>query len=243
MGNWNPCWFISVYLLHMKTSIVVANHGRDLSKLKASLPEGVEFIEVNRGFERSKQRNMGIQESTGDIVLWLDSDQSLSLGLVEECTALLQCGYTCVYIPEVIIAKSFFGRIRTFEREFYTGTAVDVPRAVLRNHCPLFDEDLNGPEDADWGNRIRGLRAISKNVLYHHDDISPMEYFKKKAYYAKSMEQYARNWPDDKCLNFKYRCCTVFVENGKWKKLLRHPILSLGILFILIVRGFIYVTK
>lgn len=227
----------------MKTSVVVANHGRDITKLKDSLPKDVEFIEINLGLERSKQRNMGIKQSTGDIVIWLDSDQSLSPGVVKECEELLKCGYTCIYIPEVIVAKSFFGKIRKFEREFYTGTAIDVPRAVLKSKCPLFDEDMSGPEDADWGNRIPGLRAISKNVLYHHDDISLIDYFKKKSYYAKSMSLYANRWPIDKCLNFKYRCFDVFVQDGKWKKIVRHPILSLGILFIIFVRGLIYVTR
>ena len=227
----------------MKTSIVVANHGRDLSKLKASIPEGCELIVIDEGRERSYQRNKGIKQATGDIIIWLDSDQSLSAGVVEDCEAIIRSGYTAVYIPEIIVAKSFFGKIRAFEREFYTGTAIDVPRAVNRKYCPLFDESMHGPEDADWGNRIPGNKGICSRPLYHHDDISMQEYFKKKAYYAVSMNRYKRKWPKDKCLDWKYRCFGVFIENGKWKKLLRHPILSLGILFIILVRGIIYVTR
>lgn len=224
----------------MKVSVVVANHGRDLTVLKESLPLYVEFIEVNLGMERSAQRNIGIQRAKGDIILWLDSDQSISEGLIEEIIDKIRCGYTAVYIPEIIVAKSFFGKIRKFEREFYTGTAIDVPRAVARLQCPLFDETLNGPEDADFGQRIRGMKSTTKLPLYHHDDISFSEYCKKKAYYSKSMARYKEKWPDDKCLNLKYRCFDVFVENGKWKKLLRHPILTLGVIFLLITRGFIY---
>jgi hypothetical protein len=175
--------------------------------------------------------------------LILDSDQSVSPGLIKECLELIEAGFTCVYIPEIIVAKSFFGRIRSFEREFYTGTAIDVPRFVRKDHCPMFDPDLNGPEDSDWGHRIKGFRATSVNPLYHHDDISFLEYCRKKAYYTKSMKKYAEKWPDDKCLNIRYRCFEVFVENGKWKKLLRHPVLTLGILFILITRGIIYATQ
>lgn len=226
----------------MKVSVIVPNHNRDISTLKASLPKYVEFIHVNIGLERSEQRNIGIRASKGEGLLILDSDQSISQGLIDECIQLVsQPHVTCVYIPEIIIAKSFFGKVRKFEREFYTGTAVDVPRFVLKEYCPEFNEDLHGPEDADWGNRIRGKRAISKNPLYHHDDIGIIDYFKKKAYYAKSMKKFRDRNPIDPVLKLKYRCWTVFTENGKWKKLLRHPILSFCIFLMIIARGVIYV--
>jgi glycosyltransferase involved in cell wall biosynthesis len=225
----------------MKVSVIVPNHGRDLTTLKASLPWWVELLVIDRGFERSKQRNMGILEATGDFFLFLDSDHSISPGLIEECCGLVLDGYNSIYIPEVIVAKSFFGKVRNFEREFYTGTAIDVPRFVVKKACPFFDERLHGPEDSDWGNRIKGKRAISRQVLYHHDDISIREYFSKKAYYAKSLVRYRRKWPNDKCLKFSYRCWGVFVENGKWKKLVRHPVFSFCIFLIVLVRGIIYV--
>lgn len=227
----------------MKTSIVVANHGRDLSVLKTSLPEDVEFIEVNMGKERSWQRNHGIAKATGEIIIWLDSDQSLSEGLVEECEEWFKCGYTAIYIPEIIVVKSFFGKIRAFERTFYDGTAVDVPRAVLKSHCPLFNEELNGPEDADWGNKIKGMRVVTKRPLFHHDDIGFLEYFRKKAYYTKSMKKYKELNPTDRVLDWKYRCFTIFVEKGKWKKLFRHPILAIGTAFIIFLRGVIYLRN
>lgn len=210
----------------MKTTVICANHGRDTSVLRNSLPLNVEYIEVDIGKERSVQRNIAIKQATGDILIWLDSDQFLGRGVVEECEALIRMGYTAVYIPEVIMAYSFFGKIRAFERTFYTGTAVDVPKAVNMKYCPLFDETMNGPEDADWGNKIKGLRAVSKNILYHNDDIDFFSYCKKKAYYTKSMKRYAQLNPNDKCLNLTYRCWTVFTERGKWKKLFKHPILT-----------------
>ena len=229
----------------MKVSVIVPNHGRDISTLKDSLPKDVELIHIDRGLERSAQRNIGIKLSTGEGLLILDSDQSVSPGLIDECVRLVNNNplVNSLYIPEIIVAKSFFGKVRKFEREFYTGTAVDVPRFVLKDACPMFNEDLHGPEDADWGNRIPGMRAITENPLYHHDDIGIIDYFKKKAYYAKSMSKFKARNPIDPVLKFKYRCWTVFTENGKWKKLIRHPILSFCILLMVIVRGIIYVTR
>ena len=227
----------------MKTSVIVANHDRNITYLRRTVPKGVEFIEINRGFERSKQRNMGIKESTGDLIIWLDSDHSLSTGLVAECEELIDQGYTAIYFPEIILGRGIFTRVRAFERTFLTGTAVDVPRAVLRSVCPLFDETMSGPEDADFGQRIKGKRAISYLPLYHHDDIGFWDYCKKKAYYTKSMKRYGEKWPNDPCINLKYRCWTVFTEKGKWKRLIKHPFLTLGVIFLLLTRGIIYATK
>jgi len=223
-----------------KISIIVPNHGR---KLNIGASRDIEIFEIDTGLERSKQRNIGIRHAKGKYFLILDSDQGVSQGLIEECEAMMEQGYDCLYIPEVIIANSFFGRIRAFERTFYTGTAIDVPRFVRRECCPMFNEELTGPEDADWGNRIPGKRGVTQNVLYHFDDISLLQYIRKKSYYTKSMARYRKLWPEDKCLNIKYRCWTVFVENRKWRKLVRHPILTLGIVFILAVRGWIYLRK
>lgn len=198
---------------------------------------------IDIGKERSYQRNLGIKQAKGNYFLILDSDQSISSNLIHECVVYMHRGYSCVYIPEIIIAKSFFGKVRIFERWFYTGTAVDVPRFVKRDACPMFDEDMSGPEDADWGNRIPGKRTISKSVFYHNDDIGIIEYFKKKAYYSKSMKKFIDRNPNDKVLNPFYRCFLVFVENGKWKKLVMHPILTMCLICLITVRGIIYLCK
>lgn len=231
----------------MLVSIICPNHGRDLTELIESVENStykdVELIIVDEGEERSVQRNRGIDRAKGDAFLILDSDQSISLHLIAECVFNIQHGYSCCYIPELIVADSFFGKIRSFERMFYTGTAIDVPRFVLKCYCPKFNTDLNGPEDADWGNRIKGQRCTTDAVLYHNDDIGFWDYCKKKAYYTRSMRRYKDLNPDDKCLNIWYRCVTVFTERGKWKELFIHPILTIGVLFILIIRGAIYYAK
>ncbi len=202
--------------------------------------DDLQIIDV--GKERSAQRNIGLKQCKADYILILDSDQSISRNLIEECLYLFSIGYSAIYIPEIIVATSWFGKIRKFEREFYTGTAIDVPRFVKKN-CPKFDESLNGPEDSAWGHELNGIRAISKNVLYHHDDVGVFEYFRKKAYYTKSMNLYAKKYPKDRCLDWRYRCFTVFTERGKWKKLIRHPLLTLGVMAIVFVRGIIYLTR
>jgi glycosyltransferase involved in cell wall biosynthesis len=237
-------------------SIVVPTHGyRHLKNLQesvdASLYQNYELIIVNMGKERSWQRNYGIDKAQGEFLLWLDSDQAISPFLLGECVKMMKDHLYCngIYIPEVIVADSFFGKVRKFEREFYTGTAIDCVR-FLRMYdvdtgdyiCPRFDETLHGPEDSDFDRQVKPRKLISKNVLFHYDDISPVEYFKKKSYYGKSLKKYLDKNPNDKCLDPFYRCFGVFTESGKWRNFITHPILSIGIFYIIMVRGIIYVS-
>jgi hypothetical protein len=146
-----------------------------------------------------------------------------------------------LYIPEVIMTKGLFGRIRNWERQFYTDTAVDVVRFVRRKDCPLFDTQQKGTEDSDWDRRVKGERTTTIGEIYHYDNIGVMDYFRKKAYYAKSLRRFAQRNPKDKILNFRYRCWTVFTEHQKWRRLF-HPYIF-GLLFILLIRGIIYLGR
>ncbi|MBU0649807.1 glycosyltransferase [Patescibacteria group bacterium] len=71
-------------------------------------------------------------------------------------------------------------------------------------------------------------------VLFHNEsEFRLKKYLSKKGYYAKSFATYQNKWgasdPDlIKQLGIRYRFVDVFVENGKWKKLIAHPHLALG---------------
>jgi hypothetical protein len=230
----------------MKVSIVVPNHGRDLTALKKSIYnstyKNIELIIIDRGLERSTQRNIGIMESTGDALLILDSDQSVSKWLIDECCDFIKSGYGSLYIPEVIITKGFFGYLRNWERQFYTSTPIDCVRFVRKDICPLFDEEMSGPEDSHFDRRVPGLRGTTKNVLYHDDGESFFSFLKKKAYYSKSMLLYSQKNPKDRVLNFWWRCFGVFFENGKWKKVFKRPDLFICVIGLIFIRGLIYVV-
>ncbi|MDP2860269.1 MAG: hypothetical protein Q8N98_00985, partial [bacterium] len=63
---------------------------------------------------------------------------------------------------------------------------------------------------------------------------------------GRSFEKYVKKWgrgdPDVKRqFNFWYRYFGVFLENGKWKRLLAHPILAMGMYFLRIMVGVGYV--
>lgn len=234
----------------MKISVVVPNHGRDISPLIDSLETSRvapdEVFVVDLGLERSEQRNLGIERAinkhgkTDHAILWLDSDQAVSPTLIGEAKNMFRYGYSCLYVPEVITDKTLFGRIRNFERQLVIGTAVDVPRFVRAEVIPRFDTEQHGTEDADFGNRIPGVRGTTTSVLSHNDFVRPGEYLRKKAYYAKSLERFRERNPTDPVLNLGYRVWTVYTEKDKWRELIKHPILTLGLISLLAARGVIY---
>jgi len=205
-----------------------------------------EIIVVDEGLERSQQRNIGIRRARGEFILWIDADMRLSWFVLSGCVrAIKNC--TALYIPEIITTKGWFGRVRNWERQFYNGSLVDVPRFIRKSDCPFFDEEQIGTEDSDWKNQVmydnpRAIFDIIHSPFYHQDDISILQYFRKKAYYAKSLGVYKKKNPDDKLLTFKYRCWDVFTEKGKWKKFVSKPHYALAVIVMVFIRGIIFLT-
>lgn len=120
-----------------------------------------------------------------------------------------------------------------------------------------FDTGLTGPEDWDFDRRLADLgrlkvldsgiaasklapctvedaKAFTTFVgLFHNESNSnARKHISKKKYYGQSMSAYVNKWGLDdpiirKQLGLKYRFWTVFVENGKWRRIIRHPFLAL----------------
>ncbi len=206
----------------------------------------------NFGPERSAQRNFGVKQSSGDYILYLDADMNLSQGVIAE--SVRKCekeGLVALYIPEKIIGQGFWVKVRDFERSFYNATCIDCVRFLRRDNFMQiggFDEDLTGPEDWDFDRRIRqeGEVGIIGLPLYHDEgSFSFKRYFNKKAYYMQWFDKYVRKWGRNdpivkKQLGFWYRYFTVFIENNKWKKLLRHPLLALSTYLLKLTVGLYY---
>lgn len=229
-----------------KVSIIIPNHLRDLTEMLAcircSLYENYEIIVVDEGKERSAQRNIGIDRATGEYLLFLDSDMYIDPFLLHNCLKkITNCNG--VYLREEIITPGLFGKIRNWERQFYTGTPIDVVRFIRRKDCPYFDELQNGTEDSDWDRLIPKPKLISEDKYYHYEDINFITYFKKKAYYANSLKRFSERNPNDKILNWKWRCFGVFLENGKRKKFFSRPFMALAVMFIIFLRGIIFIWK
>lgn len=226
--------------------LVVDNNSTD--KTKAIACQFTDKI-YNIGPERSAQRNFGMRKATGVYVLYLDVDMKLSKNVISECVKRSNAeGWVALYIPEVIVGKGFWIKVRNFERSFYNATVVDCVRFIRGDkflEIKGFDESLTGPEDWDLDRRINqtGRTSMINASIYHNEGVFNFKnYLLKKSYYSKTFEKYIQKWGRNdlivkKQLGFFYRFFGVFTENGKWKKLLSHPVLTLGMYFLRFLVG------
>lgn len=232
--------------------IVVDNDSTDKTKEIAKKYTNLIF---DKGPERSSQRNFGVRQSNGEFFLYLDADMVLHKDVIKECVEKIgNRQLVGLHIPEIITGDGFWSRVRRFERSFYNATPIDCVRFVKKEkflEVGGFDETMTGPEDWDFDKKIRsaGKVALIKNPIYHNEtEFNLAKYLSKKAYYAKSFDKYIEKWgkgdPDiKKQFGFYYRFVGVFIENGKWKKLLSHPILASGMYFLRFLVGLKFLAR
>ena len=233
--------------------IVVDNYSEDKTA-EIAQEYGAKVFQL--GPERSAQRNYGVEQAQGKYILYLDADMRLSQKVIEECVNCCEAdnGVTGIYIPEIIVGEGFWIKVRRFERSFYDGTVIDavrfVPRATFQK-VGGFDIHFTGPEDWDFDKKIRGLgKTVIVDAYLEHDegDFNLQHYLNKKNYYSKGFEIYTEKWGKDdpdirKQLSPWYRFVGVFVEHGKFIKLMEHPILSLGMYYLRFRVGLLYLTR
>ena len=235
--------------------IVVDNASTDRTK---AIAEELGAKVLDKGPERSAQRNLGWRTAAADWVIVLDADMILPENLVEEILRVVDSrhgGCLAYWIPEVRTGSGIRVKARNFERSFYDGTCIDALRLFSKRVLAAtggYDENLiAGPED--WELDIRVLATGAKcAVLDHHlihneKNLTLKRMLGKKAYYSKSMATYRAKWPDHPAVKRQfspvYRYFGVFVENGKWKKLLRHPVLAAVMYFERVLVGVTYLLN
>jgi glycosyltransferase involved in cell wall biosynthesis len=234
-------------------TIVIDNHSTDRTKEIAKKFTKKVF---NKGPERSAQRNFGmIKKSKGEFVLYLDADMILSPTLVADSVKLIEKTKSiALHISEVVMGDSLWSKARRHERSFYDGTVIDCVRFISRKafiKVGGFDESMTGPEDWDLDKKIRqfGKTALLKTPIFHNEaEFNLHKYLSKKGYYSKSFDKYINKWGKDdvdvrKQFSPIYRYVLVFIENGKWKKVMSHPLESIVMILLRLLVGVVYVTR
>ena len=228
--------------------IVVDNASTDRT---AAIAEKRADLFLEKGPERSSQRNCGIAAAKAPIVIYLDADMRLSEKVLEECLQAMN-DQTCagIYIPEIVVGQGYWIKVRNFERSFYDATPIDGARCVRKEDFLKlggFDTNLCGPEDWDLNIKLKTLGEIKliTSPLFHDEGaFNGKRYLKKKRYYGASFAAYRAKWPNcedvKKQFSFFYRYFGVFTENGKWKKLFSHPLLAVGMYTLRMAVGFGY---
>lgn len=205
---------------------------------------------------RGAQLNFGVSRTKGEIIFYPDADMTYDPGLITEAVGLMKT-YDALYVPETIIGKGWFGKVRNFERSFYNETVVDGVRFVSRklfNQVGGFDvENISfGADDWDFTKTLKKNKAklgITKLSLFHHEEaLDITTYITKKGKYVPCFDDYIKKWgkkdPDvKKQLGVWYRAVIIFTEKGKWKKLTRNPLLVMGMYFIRFLTWGLYKVK
>ncbi|MBR1921693.1 MAG: glycosyl transferase, partial [Kiritimatiellae bacterium] len=158
------------------------------------------------------------------------------------------------WVPEVRSGASLRVRARNFERSFYDGTCIDAlrffSRAVLERTGGYDENLIAGPED--WELDIRVLAtgascAVLKGHLVHNEKrLTFRRMLEKKAYYARSFAAYQAKWKGHPAVRRQfspwYRFVGVFVEKGKWRRLIRHPVLACVMYVERVAVGLVYLA-
>jgi len=206
--------------------------------------QSFDSILVKRRCNVSEARNVGLELAQGDFILFLDSDQVLSRGVLSECIQLCREGKVdSVILPEESIGDSFWARCIVFENQVkIIVSGKELPRFFRTSAVRSvggYDAGLIFGEDLDL--MIRLERAGFKvgrvrGRVYHFEPSSFSRIVMKYFTYGKNL----------RVLLDKYSRGEVFSEYSLifsrpvifWRKVISDPIHGFGAVFLRFIRGF-----
>lgn len=181
--------------------VVVDNFSTDAT---FAVAKELSDVAIQAGPERSAQRNLGIERSSGEYVLWIDADMVLRPDVVADAVAVAQdTGAVGVFVPEVSFGPGFWTACRALERRCYVGEElIEAPRLVRRDFFERaggFVADVAGQEDADLRMRLlkEGARLAHASAVIEHDEgrLTFRSVMAKRYYYGQSLPAYNRAQP------------------------------------------------
>ncbi len=242
--------------------IVVDNESTDATHTIALQHHARFFSVKGKPSKACEQRNTGAHYAKGEYLFFLDHDMELHRKLIETFLKQIHNNTDAWYIPENIKASSaLFEKLRNYERSFYTGTPVDAARILRKKMFAKtkgYDPALSsGPADWDMDIQLKLAGAkfdiVHSTIIHHEENLGITAYFSKKAFYTDGIEKYQQKWKRlhqamykhvvARQLGMPYRFFTVFVERGKYKEVLKHPLLFLALIVMKLYIGINFVLS
>ena len=151
--------------------------------------------------------------------------------------------------------KSTFIKVGGFDETLSGPEDWDIDKKIKRiGHIGLLPTSSGYLGESSWKKKNfiikRGVDPNGKwNSIFHNEsEFDIKKYLAKKKYYSKSLDNYVAKWgandPDiRKQTGVWYRFFGVFVERGKWRRLLQKPLLIPGIYLLKILIGLTFLRR
>jgi len=217
--------------------IVVDNNSSDDTKAIAKRYTSHVY---DKGPERSAQRNYAFTKTKGEYILVIDSDMELDPNVIASCMFVMLGDPKVggVIIPEESFGEGFWAQCKRLERSFYVGQdAIEAARFFTRDafvKAGGYSEEMTGGEDWDLSRRVAAIATIGRATDYIRHNEGRL-YFGKTAskmyYYAQHAVEYFAKNPTKSALTDQSGPLQRYkLFFSRPDKLLRHPILSVGML-------------
>jgi glycosyltransferase involved in cell wall biosynthesis len=154
-------------------------------------------------------RNTGVTNSTGEYVLFLDSDQMLSCGVIKECVEKCRDeGAEMIVIPEIFVGRGYWSTCSAVWKNNYSLEeepsknallgSYEKPRFFVKKRLVqehLLDHELVWGEDLDLHERLKRAKAreaTCHSKIYHFEVTSLHDITMRSLHYGKSMPTFTR---------------------------------------------------
>lgn len=182
-------------------TIIVDNFSEDGT---AALGRAKADVFLQRGPERSSQRNVGASAAAGNCLMFLDSDMELSERVIESCQAKIAKADALCIREIALSGPGYWARVRKAERESYFQSKwFEAPRCLRKhtfNELGGYDESITGLEDMDLQasliERDFVFGWVDEPILHDERDVSFFGYVRKRAQYGKSDRRFAAKHPE-----------------------------------------------
>jgi glycosyltransferase involved in cell wall biosynthesis len=200
--------------------------------------------------ERARAKNFGISNARGFFLLFVDSDMILEQSVIEDCVRRCHEDERIggIIIPERSVGSGFWVKVRDLERSLYAGSKIESARFFVTKYATRvngFDEGIIFYEESTLPQKIESIgrivdARIRPFILHDEEGFNLRTWLKKKRYYSGTTKSYSNKYRKYATVqtSILYRA-QLFLANGNWKILARHPILGVGV-FILKTLEFLY---
>lgn len=186
------------------------------------------------GPERHAQRTAGAARARGEYLMFFDADMELDATLIEECVALGRRGFDAVILPERGGGTGYWASCQKLEKECYwedpwMEAANRFLRAEVYRKVGGYRADLIAGEDFELHDRLVAAGARigrSRAMITHYEDARFWRVVRKKFYYGTCARRVLREAPKNNFMRFVFLKPAYF---RNWRKLIRHPLLALGL--------------